>query len=90
MNKKFIDRLFVILIIAVLIFIVFVVYFMQSEATQCLSNPYSYSLSALNGGGVTQCSCIQIANDGLQYKFKFNNTNWWAIETENYLDFMIP
>ena len=56
-RNKWFELLYVILILSVIVFMIWIANFMQSNAKECLSDPISYFET--KNKGVT-CSCFQI------------------------------
>lgn len=74
MNQKTRDRLFIILIIAVIGFMTFTCWYLVTNKSAFLENPFLYGSQKM--GNVT-CSCIQFKN-GEYLHFGFNDTEFYS------------
>jgi hypothetical protein len=71
MEKRTSDLLYVILIVAVLIFIVWIVIWIKGESQDCLQQPFVYGVNHLNEKNM-QCSCRN-ERGGI---YEFNGTDF--------------
>ena len=46
------------------------------------SNPYLYGANHMRGGGLVECECVHYKGNGMPLPFKFNNTQWTAIRSQ--------
>lgn len=70
-KKKFATFLYYFLIISVLSFLVYAVYFMQSESRQCVKQPFFYGAQKL---GNLECNCILPINMFCREEIFFNGS----------------
>lgn len=79
MDKKFLDAIFVTLILAALIFIVFAIGYMWKFKEEITTNPFIYGAKKLDGE--VNCQCTLLKNSQM-YVFQFNETTFEGIPTQ--------
>ena len=62
MNKKVIDAILIVMVVAVICFLIFTYNFMKSNARECLKDPIAYFEDSNDGA---ECNCFK---DGQSYK----------------------
>lgn len=78
MEKKTIDKLYVILIISLILFMAFCVSFLLSKSRECLQQPFQYGIEEI--GGDLTCECYRESGISKTY-FGFNTTDQWESKT---------
>jgi len=71
MNQKTRDKLFIILIVAVICFMIFTIWYLISNKQAFIENPFVYGAKEL---GNINCACNQKLNDGSFAYFSFNDS----------------
>lgn len=72
MNKKTLTLLYITLIVVMIATVFFLIWFVKSEAKECLANPFVYGARQLKN---IECNCFQYLDDlPCPNKFFFNMT----------------
>ena len=61
-KRRFFDLLYILMIVALIIFLVWIVYFLKGNARECLADPITY-FEEKNDGAI--CNCYK---DGIGYR----------------------
>lgn len=75
-EKIFVNMAYYILIFIVIIGILSLIFFIQSEGKKCLEQPFIYSANKLNSENVI-CSCRGIEEGVISKPFYFNKNSSW-------------
>jgi len=81
-TKKTMDRLYVLMILIVFIFMIFLGRYVYTNKEAFFENPFIFGASKLNGNVECVCSPTEVLDS--PYRFKFNSTNMWDVPVNDY------